>query len=302
MGISRRTLIIGSSVLGAGVGVGGWGLLANWRLLPGRGVLDDVLGRCDIDTPPPPEATPGRTFRTSFYSKKRGRSVNYTLSYPPKAALGASLPVCLCLHGLGEDDRAAFDTLGYHKLLAAQITAKVPPFVLASVAGGDGYWHPHPGDDPLGMLLDEFPAILTQHGLPVNKFGLLGWSMGGFGALLAATQKPANFPVVVANAPAFWSSYDDAQSVNATAFSSADEWNTWGDLPKRVDKLRSLAVRIDCGESDSFEPAVSDLRDQLPDPNVVHIAKGCHDSNFWRSVAPEQLRLIGTALTPPKKA
>ena len=35
------------------------------------------------------------------------------------------------------------------------------------------------------------------------------------------------------------------------------------------------------------------LREQLPDPAVVHIAKGCHDDAFWRSVAPEQLRLIG---------
>jgi hypothetical protein len=33
----------------------------------------------------------------------------------------------------------------------------------------------------------------------------------------------------------------------------------------------------------------------------VHLAKGCHDDAFWRSVAPEQLRLIGQALTPPKK-
>jgi hypothetical protein len=299
--ISRRAFIIGSSVLGAGVGVAGWGLLADARLLPGRGVLDNVLGRCDIDTPPPPEANPGRVIRSSFYSKKRARSVSYMLAYPPGAAPGAKLPVCLCLHGYGADEKMAFESLGYHKLLAAAVGAKVPPFVLASVNGGPGYWHPHPTDDPLGMLLTEFPAILTQHGLPVDKFGLLGWSMGGSGAILAATEDPTKFPVMVANSPAFFESYDDAQSVNKDAYSSSDEWKTWGDLPNRVEKLRYVKARIDCGESDPFEPVISDLKDHLPDPNVVTIAPGCHDGTFWRSFAPQQLKLIGETLTPPKK-
>jgi enterochelin esterase-like enzyme len=298
--VSRRTLILGG-VLGAGVGLGGWALLANERLAPGRSVLDFALGRCNVDTPPPAEATPGRIVRSSFYSRKRGRDVNYMLGFPPGVALDAVLPVCLCLHGYGEDERAAFDSLGYHRLLAAAVKAKVPPFALASVAGGTGYWHPHPGDDPLGMLLTEFPTVLTQYGLPVDRLGLLGWSMGGFGALLAATEQPAQFAAVVANAPAFWSSYDDARSVNADAFSSEAEWQAWGDLPQRVERLRYSNVRIDCGDSDSFSPAVSDLRDHLPDPNVVHFAKGCHDATFWRSVAPQQLAMIGTALAAPTK-
>ena len=76
---------------------------------------------------------------------------------------------------------------------------------------------------------------------------------------------------------------------------------TAGDLRTLTANLKGVALRVDCGESDSFEPAISALRDQFPDPSVVHIAKGCHDNAFWRSVAPEQLKLIGTALTPPKQ-
>jgi enterochelin esterase-like enzyme len=297
VGVSRRTVILGG-VLGAGVGMGGWALLADARVLPGRSVLDSLLGRCDIDTPPP-EGSPGRVFRSSFYSRRRRRSVNYMLAYPPGAAPGARLPVCLCLHGYGEDERAAFDTLGYHKILAAMLKSRSPRFVVASVAGGTGYWHPHPDDDPLGMLLTEFPVVLSQHGLPVDRFALLGWSMGGYWARVAATEKRDLFAIVVANAPAFWESYDDANSVNPGAFTSADEWKTWGDMSSRAEKLRGVNVRIDCGESDSFEPAISDLRDELPDPTVVHIAKGCHDATFWRSLAPLQLSLIGQALSTP---
>jgi len=31
----------------------------------------------------------------------------------------------------------------------------------------------------------------------------------------------------------------------------------------------------------------------------MHFAKGCHDGPFWRSAAPEQLKMIGTALAAP---
>ena len=61
-----------------------------------------------------------------------------------------------------------------------------------------------------------------------------------------------------------------------------------------LDALRGFPLRIDCGESDPFAPALTSLR--FPDPTAVHVTKGCHEYGFWRSVAPVQLRLIGSAL------
>jgi S-formylglutathione hydrolase FrmB len=206
------------------------------------------------------------------------------------------------LHGFGADFRSPFDSVGYHRLLAGAVAAGVPPFVLVSVDGGDTYWHPRAsGDNPLAMLTDDVPVVLAQHGLPADRFGVLGYSMGGYGALVAATEAPRRFVVAVANAPAIWRSYDEAKRVNSTAFDSAEDWSAWGDMRSRTDRLTGLAVRVDCGESDSFEPALSVLREQFPDPSVVHITPGCHDDAFWRSKAPEQLALIGTSLTPPKQ-
>jgi len=54
-------------------------------------------------------------------------------------------------------------------------------------------------------------------------------------------------------------------------------------------------VQIYVGASDSFAPAIRTLRGRLGNPDVVHIAKGCHDASYWRSQAPAQLRLIGAA-------
>src|SRR5258705_10557193 len=91
VGISRRSLIIASSALGAAGGMGLWALLAEARLLPGRGVMDNALGRCDIESAPP-EAEPGTMVRASFFSAHRSRSVGYVLAYPPKVTPAAALP------------------------------------------------------------------------------------------------------------------------------------------------------------------------------------------------------------------
>jgi S-formylglutathione hydrolase FrmB len=296
MGLSRRTIILGSGLLGAAAGVGGWALLAENRIVPGRSVLDNVLGRCDITTPPL-DASPGRLVRSSFYSTHRSTSVNYALAYPPNVPAGAKLPVCLVLHGYGGSERDAFDGVGYQHLQASAVQAGAPPFVLASVAGGPGYWHPHDsGDDPLGMLTSDFPTVLAQHGLPVDRFGVLGWSMGGFGALLYALANRDRCAVAVANAPAFWHSYDEARKINSGAFDSATEWSRWGDLLSRAPDFHDLRVRIAVGDSDPFQPIVSTLRSRLADPSVVTFAKGCHDERFWQYGAPSQLRFIAETL------
>lgn len=290
-------MIIATGVLGAAAGIGGWSVLADASPMPNQGLLDQAVDRCEV--PAPPLASPGPLIDGTFYSAHRGRVVDYVLGYPPGATEAARLPVCLVLHGLGSDQRSAFDGIGYHRLLAAAIGAGTPPFVLAAVAGGTGYWHPHDGDDPLGMLLTDFPVVLAQRGLGTDRFGLLGWSMGGYGALLAATEVPTRVAAVAASSPALWPSYEQVRRARPGAFDSAEQWRRWGDLAARAGSLRSVPVRIDIGESDLFTAAVRTLRDKLPDPSVVHIVKGCHDNAFWRSMAPEQLRLVGEALGSP---
>src|SRR5207248_2870938 len=69
-------------------------------------------------------------------------------------------------------------------------TAEVgAPLVIAAVDGGhSSYWHRRAdGSDALRMLLEEFVPLAEQgrSGLPK---ALLGWSMGGYGALLAAER------------------------------------------------------------------------------------------------------------------
>ncbi len=291
----RRTVLLGAlGVTGlAGIGAAGTALAAN-GVIPGQARVDTALGFCAADVPPVTGEV-GPIVTGSFASTYRRMPVPYRIAYPPGFGPGAKLPVCLMLHGYGGTDADAFSAGDYPAYLAAAVRGGAEAFALAAPAGGNGYWHPHPDDDPLGMLLHEFLPLLGAHGLDVKRPAVSGISMGGFGALLAGLTAPGTFSAIVANSPAFWHSYDEAQHVNAGAFSSAQEWARYGNLLARADAIGNLPVRIYIGSSDPFEPIVKSLDRKLKQ-GIVHISKGCHDGRFWSSQAPTDLAFVGGLL------
>ncbi|MFJ8577979.1 alpha/beta hydrolase [Micromonospora sp. NPDC093277] len=309
MALTRRRLLqsLGAAAGIAGVGAGGIALV-DAEVLPGRSALNQTLGRCNAREPDAPRVPAPAPVTGSFRSAARRRQVAFAIAYPPGYAPGARLPVCLALHGYGSDSRGTIQAGGYSELLAGDGSSSgrgepepskpsqgVTPFALAAPDGGNGYWHPHADDDPLGMLVDEFLPLLAERGLRTDRVAVAGWSMGGYGALLAALTYPDRFRAVVATSPAIFHSYADAKRVNAGAFDSADEWARY-DVTARAHEFAGLPVRIAIGAADPFADAVRTLRERLPDPSAVEITTGCHDDHYWRSVAPGQVRAIGAAL------
>jgi hypothetical protein len=58
-------------------------------------------------------------------------------------------------------------------------------------------------------------------------------------------------------------------------------------------RLHGIALRIDCGASDGFAPITRELRARLHPTPAGGIEAGGHDSQYWRSQAPAQLRFVG---------
>jgi enterochelin esterase-like enzyme len=290
MALSRRRFLgLGAGMVAAGgAGVG----LVEAEVLPGRARLHRTLGLTGSDGVVPADA-PGRTVTGSFESAARRTTVGWSISYPPGEPR-PGLPVAVLLHGRGGDHRMGAG-LGIDRFLAATVAAGAEPFVLAAVDGGsNNYWHRRTtGDDPRRMLFDEFVPLLGRRGLRVSRIGLLGWSMGGYGALLAAAELgPARVAAVVASSPALWLDPDDSAP---GAFDGPDDFRAH-DVFARTAKLARVPLRIDCGREDPFASATRELRERLSPEPAGGIQPGEHTAGYWRRMLPDQLTFLATHL------
>lgn len=278
-------------VAASGVGLVGAGLL------PGESTVRRALGACDVPAPRPRSAA-GRVISGTFGSTRRRTGVRYRIAYPPGARAGDSLPVCLVLHGLRGDERVLGAELALPGYLADATNAGVPPFVLAAADGGPRFWHPRAdGDDPLGMLTEEFLPLLAGRGLGAGagqRIGLLGYSMGGYGALLFAELYPTMVGACAVGGPAVWTSYRQAHRDSPAAFDSAADWRRYNVLTRGA-ALDGVPVLVEVGHDDPFVGSIPALTAALPRGAQIRTAPGCHDATYWRSTAPAALTFIGEA-------
>ena len=247
------------------------------RLLHKVGLADSP----DFSVPPSGAALIDGQFTSAYMPAPR----SWTLSRPAGEAAG----VVYLLHGRGGNARYPFTTLKLHDLVEARHLG----VALAAVEGGDSsYWHPRAdGGDPLAMLLDEFVPMIDKM-VGTDRRALLGWSMGGYGALLAAETRPEMFRAVVAVSPALWTS---AGATAPGAFDGPDDYRRH-DVFARAESLRPLTVRIDCGDGDSFQPAARRFAALLEPDVITSFGPGFHDSPYWRSTAPAQMETLSEAL------
>ena len=171
--------------------------------------------------PPRAPAAPAPTYVTgSFASAARGGvATNWAIARPP-GQTGALRPV-IALHGKG-GDAASVMAGGVEQGLAQAVDAGLPPFAVVGVDGGGSYWHKRAsGDDSGAMVLNELIPMLGAQGLDTSRVGFLGWSMGGYGALLlGARLGPARTAAICAVSPALWTS---SGATAPGAFDSAED-------------------------------------------------------------------------------
>lgn len=291
-GLSRRGLLIGGGCAAVGALTGGaaYGMVEH-GVLPGKYRLDAFLGACGSD-PGVPHVATGAVVTQQFYSRYRKRVVNMITVRPPGHT--GPLPVVLALHGAG-GDAAGEVGLGYPQYLAAGEER----FAVVAVDGGSAtYWHPRAdGDDPQGMLIYEVLPRLRQQGYPVDRVGLSGQSMGGYGALLlAARLGPAQVAAVTVSSAAIFASYADAVAANPGSFDSPADFAAHEvQSAAAVAVLKRIPVRIDCGSDDPFESQDALLRERLGNPAGA-ISGGCHDARFFQRYLPAQLAFLGQHL------
>lgn len=239
-----------------------------------------------------PVAQPAPTMvRGSFVSAARGGvDTNWIIARPP-GQTGKLRPV-IALHGKGQD-AAGVMAGGVEQGLAEAVNAGLPPFAVVAVDGGGSYWHKRAsGEDSGAMVLNELIPMLGSQGLDTSRVAFLGWSMGGYGALLLGSRLgPDRTAAICAVSPALWTS---SGATAPGAFDGADDYaanSVWG-----RPELGAIPVRIDCGNSDPFISATKQFIGQLPNPPAGGFSPGGHDASFWSSQLSGELTWLAPLL------
>lgn len=284
MRVTRRRAIAGFGVAAVGAAAAGAGA----RDLPLRTWYDDVTGACGQGGPAPPRRPGTRVVLGELHSSHVAGPVGYAVGLPPGHS-GAAAAVCL--PGRGSDARWVMDTLH----VVDFVVAAGLPYAVAAVDGGDTYWHRRAsGEDRMRMLLEEFLPLLGR------RFGLrpravMGWSMGGYGALLAAERRPELFRAVAVSSAAIWPSHAQQHSAVPDAFDSAADFAR-NDVFAGSGRLADTAVSMSCGTADPFLANDRAFAARLPHRPADEFVAGCHDDDFWRRMLPAQVRFLGRHL------
>jgi enterochelin esterase-like enzyme len=294
--VPRRRLftwIVGG--VGAVVVAGATGFeLVNHGVLPGKQLLDQIDGACSVPTPVLSFEAPGPSESGSFYSSARRRTVGFTIAYPPNHGPGDSLALIVMLHGFGNNHATALFGMSPAQAVALREGGSpLRPMAMVTVDGGDGYWNPHPRDDPMAMVIDELIPFCQREGLGVapNRIGLMGISMGGYGALAIAERRPDLVSALAVVSPAVWTSYAQARAANAGAFTSASAFAA-GDVITHAAELRTTPVRIASGVGDPFHPGVEQLANALGAGRAITFPAGCHTEPFFLEQEPPSMMFL----------
>jgi hypothetical protein len=277
--LSRRGFLLGTGGVGV-AGAGAVGVGVHQGVLPGRPYLQERLGLNGEDGVVP-DIEPGPIETGSFTSEHRlGAETGWVLIRPPDVT--GRLPLVVALHGAsGSAERLAGPDYGLPEYVAAATADGVPPFAVVTVDGGATYWQERPSGENAGaMVVEELWPLMAERGVAPDRFGLLGWSMGGYGVLhLGGLLGRSRVSAVCAVSPAV--THEHLSVVG------------------RQDELTGIPVRVDCGTGDPFYRPTEDYVEGFPnDADVTSsFEPGGHDAGYRRRMLPRELEFLGAKVS-----
>lgn len=295
-GPTRRRLLLGAAGVASLATLSACGVAhtaTDSEGLDGRGGDDELPTQTQApNAPGGPEVITG-----SFKSAKMaGRETKWAAARP--RGVTGTLPVVLVAHALNTDESTIFSSfMDMQGVLQRYVDAGGPPFALAAADVGRNYFHRRAdGADGAAMMLDEFLPMLGDNAdldVRTDRFGLYGWSMGGYGALrMAAMIGAPRVAAVAVSSPALWA---DPTAYPPRAFDSYEDYLA-NSLFGQQSAFSRIPVMISIGSADQFYTYTRQWAAELRPPAAFGTSPGGHTTRFWRSVMPEQVEFLGRNL------
>ena len=258
-----------------------------------------------------PAGRKGRLLSEAFFSPTLGRAWRYGVYLPPGYPdARATFPALYLLHGRGGDE-TSWPAGEIHALLDAEIgAARLPPLLALMPDFGSGWYVDAREAFERAFFADFLPHVAARYRARGRRAArvLVGYSMGGFGALRYVLSRPDLFAGAVLLSPALYDGLPPAaSSARTAAFGEPFDPARWTALnyPAALSRLRAPFPRlfVAAGDADhvhadpvaNVEVQAALLHARLRALGVrshLRILPGGHDWSVWRPALLEGLPLI----------
>lgn len=253
------------------------------------------------------------------------RSIEYAVLLPADYNdTDDTYPVVYLLHGYGDDETAWYKNGGLQFYVDKYIAETGPMIFVMPQAYNTYYIDKYTGTFPyMEMFVDELvPEIDARFRTKADKSqrGVMGYSMGGYGALILPAMHPEVFSVSI---PLSMSFRTDEQYIAESQTSFDNQWapnfgpakGTSGTArlsdyfkarspfyffnEENLNIYNSTKFLIDCGDDEEALIFTSNsLHSLMRSNNIAHeyrVRSGGHSFDYWKKAYPETLKFFSLA-------
>ena len=261
-------------------------------------------------------------------SPKLGRAIPYSI-YIPATDRAQPLPVLYLLHGRGDNEMAWLERGAIREILDGAIASKkIQPLVVVMPSAGNSWYVDDPRTGGYGPVADAFTSDLIagiERTLPSASRcregrAVGGLSMGGFGAVLYALDRPDLFKAAFSLSGSLFSNKPEDierrmpnyermfEGVYGVPFDTGRflKWNVFGKLDSPKLETNRVALWLSAGDKDfaSILSGTIRLHDELSRRNFVselHVMQGDHTWPLWQEAVQPALMWLSARLDPQCK-
>lgn len=261
----------------------------------------------------------------SIKSRILNRDIAYAVLLPKDYdSLNTNYPVVYLLHGWGDNETAWYNYGLITYYVDASASETVPMIYVMPEGFNTYYVNKYNGNYPyMDMLVKEMvPAVdsLFRTAKDAQQRAVMGYSMGGYGALILPAKNPDVFKTGVVLSMSYrtdqqymsepqsgwdsqWGSIFGGIGASGTArltdYYKANNPFYFFKIPGDI-SLQGQHYFFDCGDDEEnlSEPA-NLLHNQLRDFNIEHeyrVRNGGHSWDYWHKSMPEALKFISSAV------